>query len=86
MATAAACDEDVDKWIEEITGTRVRRFLADLSAFDGLGFNTLAGVARRAARQRRGEVRAWERVRERDFTRQMSGTCLMERSGMMLRL
>lgn len=64
VATAAACDEDVDKWIEEITGTRVRRFLADLSAFDGLGFNTLAGVARRAARQRRGEVRAWERVRE----------------------
>ena len=65
VATAAACDEDVAKWIEEITGTGIRRFLADLSAFDGLGFNTLAGVARRAAKQRRGEVRAWEKVRER---------------------
>ena len=64
VATAAACDEDMAKWIEEITGTGVRRFLADLSAFDGLGINTLAGVARRAAKQRRGEVRAWERVRE----------------------
>lgn len=64
VATAAACDEDVAKWIEEITGTGIRRFLADLSAFDGLGFNTLAGVARRAAKQRRGEVLAWERVRE----------------------
>lgn len=64
VATAAACDEDVAKWIEEITGTGIRRFLADLSAFDGLGFNTLAGVAKRAAKQRRGEVLAWERVRE----------------------
>jgi hypothetical protein len=52
------------KWIEEITGTGVRQFLADLSAFDGLGVNTLAGVAKRAAKQRRGEVKAWEKVRE----------------------
>lgn len=65
VATAAACDEDVAKWIEEITGTGIRRFLADLSAFDGLGFNTLAGVARKAAKQRREEVRAWEKIRER---------------------
>ena len=64
VATAAACDEDVDKWIEEITGSGVRRFLADLSAFDGLGFNSLAAVARSAAKQRRGELRAWERIRE----------------------
>jgi len=64
VATAAACDEDVAKWIEEITGTGIRKFLADLSAFDGLGFNTLAGVAKRAAKQRRGEIRAWEKLRE----------------------
>lgn len=64
VATAAACDEDVDKWIEEITGCGVRRFLADLSAFEGLGTNTLAGVAKRAAKQRRDRVRAWEAVRE----------------------
>jgi hypothetical protein len=64
VATAAACDEDVDKWIEEITGCGVRNFLADLSRFEGLGVNTLADVARRAARQRRKTVRAWEVVRE----------------------
>jgi len=64
VATAAAYDEDVDKWIEEVTGTGVRRFLADLSAFEGLGFNTLAAVARRAAKQRRDQVKAWERIRE----------------------
>jgi hypothetical protein len=64
VATAAACDEDVDKWIEEITGTGIRRFLADLSAFDGLGVNTLANVAKRAAKQRRDQLRAWEFARE----------------------
>jgi len=64
VATAAACDEDVDKWIEEITGCGVRKFLADLSHFEGLGVNTLADVAKRAARQRMESVRAWEVVRE----------------------
>ncbi|KAE9381323.1 hypothetical protein N431DRAFT_457922 [Stipitochalara longipes BDJ] len=64
IATAAACDEDVDKWIEEITGCGVRKFLADLSRFEGLGVNTLADVAKRAARQRRERLRAWEVVRE----------------------
>lgn len=64
VATAAACDEDVDNWIEEITGCGVRNFLADLSRFEGLGVKTLADVARRAARQRRERIRAWEVVRE----------------------
>ncbi|KAK0100295.1 hypothetical protein ONS96_007576 [Cadophora gregata f. sp. sojae] len=64
VATAAACDEDVDKWIEEITGSSARRFLSALSAFDGLGVNTLAGVARRAAKQRRDKLNAWEALRE----------------------
>lgn len=63
VATAAACDEDLDKWIEDITGFSARQFLADLSKFDGLGVNALANVARRAAKQRREEVRAWENVR-----------------------
>jgi hypothetical protein len=64
VATAAACDEDVDKWIEEITGSGVRKFLADLSRFEGLGINTLADVAKRAAKQKKEKVRAWEVVRE----------------------
>ncbi len=64
VATAAACDEGVAKWIEEITGTGVRGFLADLSAYNGLGCNTLARVARRAAKRRREAVlleRTWEK-------------------------
>ncbi|KAL2072823.1 hypothetical protein VTL71DRAFT_12166 [Oculimacula yallundae] len=64
VATAAACDEDIDKWIEEITGSSARKFLSALSAFDGLGANTLADVARRAAKQRRGKIDAWEAARE----------------------
>jgi hypothetical protein len=64
VVTAAACDEDVDKWIEEITGSGVRKFLADLSRFEGLGVNSLADVARRAAKQRKEKIRAWEVVRE----------------------
>ncbi|EKD17241.1 uncharacterized protein L3040_008885 [Drepanopeziza brunnea f. sp. 'multigermtubi'] len=65
VVTAAACDEDIDRWIEEQTGSSVRKFLAALSIFDRLGVNTLSGVARRAAKQRRDKVRAWEAVRER---------------------
>ncbi|KAG4441334.1 hypothetical protein IFR05_003197 [Cadophora sp. M221] len=64
VATAAACDEDIDKWIEEITGSSARKFLSKLSAFDGLGVNSLAGVARRAAKQRRERLGAWEVARE----------------------
>jgi hypothetical protein len=64
VATAAACDEDVDKWIEEIMGSGVRRFLADLSAFDGLGINALSTVAKRAAKQRRNQVKAWKKIHE----------------------
>ncbi|CAG8950430.1 hypothetical protein HYFRA_00006926 [Hymenoscyphus fraxineus] len=64
VATAAACDEDLDKWISEINGSGVRHFLADLSKFEPLGVNTLASVARKAAKQRKEQVRVWEKVRE----------------------
>ncbi|KUJ22830.1 uncharacterized protein LY89DRAFT_311482 [Mollisia scopiformis] len=70
VATAAACDEDVDRWIEEITGMGVRKFLAGLNAFEGLGVNTLANVAKRAARQRRDQMNAWEEVRKRKLASQ----------------
>jgi hypothetical protein len=40
-----------------------------LSAFDGLGVNTLANVAKRAAKQRRDQVRAWEFARETKLAR-----------------
>ncbi|TAQ88424.1 hypothetical protein B7494_g3284 [Chlorociboria aeruginascens] len=64
VATAAAYDEDVDKWVEEVTGYGVRRLLADLSVFDGLGINSLAGVAKKTAMKRKVELKAWEKLRE----------------------
>lgn len=70
VATAAACDEDIDKWIEEVTGSSARKFLSSLSAFDGLGVNTLSGVARRAAKQRREKLKAWEATREKRLAEQ----------------
>ncbi|ROW02059.1 hypothetical protein VPNG_07651 [Cytospora leucostoma] len=36
MAICAACDQDLDAWIREKTGLRLRRFLADLKAFDAV--------------------------------------------------
>lgn len=36
MAICAACDPDLDAWIREKTGLRLRRFLADLKAFDAV--------------------------------------------------
>ncbi|KUI66573.1 hypothetical protein VM1G_02098 [Cytospora mali] len=36
MAISAACDPDLDAWIRDKTGLRLRRFLADLKAFDAV--------------------------------------------------
>lgn len=36
MAICAACDENLDAWICNKTGLRLRRFLADLKAFDSI--------------------------------------------------
>ncbi|CAD6448228.1 e93ea88c-4aa3-4004-89f4-50891e164bfe [Sclerotinia trifoliorum] len=57
VATAAACEDGVDIFIEEITGYKVRKLLTDLSALDGLGVNSLAHVARQTAQKRRGDIR-----------------------------
>jgi hypothetical protein len=64
VATAAACDKDLDAWLMEVNGTGVRQFLADLGKFESLGVNALSNVAKRAARDRREQVRQWERVGE----------------------
>ena len=63
VATNAACDEDIDQWVFEVTGKRVRDFLAGLSILEGIGASALAGVAKRAAKQRREEVRILEEMR-----------------------
>ncbi|KAI9650119.1 hypothetical protein NHQ30_000132 [Ciborinia camelliae] len=57
VATAAACEDGVDKFIEEIMGYKVRKMLTDISALDGLGVNTLAHAARQTAKKRRGDIR-----------------------------
>jgi hypothetical protein len=64
VATAAACDKDLDAWLMEVNGTGVRHFLANLSKFEPLGVNALSNVAKRAARNRREQLRLWEKVRE----------------------
>ncbi|KAM0142477.1 hypothetical protein ACHAP3_001582 [Botrytis cinerea] len=76
VATAAACEEGVDKFIEEITGYKVRKLLMDISAMDGVSVNTLAHVARQTAQKRKGDLRRLqmtkitkEEARDRNFER-----------------
>ncbi len=52
IALAAACNKDLDLWIMKMSGCQVRRFLANLRAFEGLGVNTLADQAKRTAKRR----------------------------------
>jgi hypothetical protein len=70
VATAAACDKDLDAWLTEVNGTGVRHFLANLSKFEPLGVNALFNVAKRAARDRREQLRIWEKVREQNLKKQ----------------
>lgn len=61
ITLAAACDESVDSWITKTSGYQVRKFLADLSAFEGLGVDNLVDKAMRTAKKRRKE---YNRTRE----------------------
>ena len=82
VATAAACDDDIDAWIEEITGQNVRQFLASLSKFSGLGVSALASVAKRAAQYRQAEMEGWEAVhRERVDANTMTSRGVRPRGG-----
>jgi hypothetical protein len=73
IALAAACDKDVDLWITKMSGCRVRKYLADLRAFGGLGVNNLADEAIRDTKKRRKEyirrARDHEQVHVRDRER-----------------
>jgi hypothetical protein len=55
IALAAACNKDLGLWIMKMSGCRVRRFLADLRALEGLGVNTLANQGKETAMKRRKE-------------------------------
>ncbi|WYZ34984.1 hypothetical protein EsH8_I_001260 [Colletotrichum jinshuiense] len=57
IAISAACDEEVDAWIRQKTGVRIRRFLADLRAFETLGEEEQPDPSKERARRRRAESR-----------------------------
>ncbi|WDK14456.1 hypothetical protein CGRA01v4_05737 [Colletotrichum graminicola] len=57
IAISAACDEEVDAWIRLKTGVRIRRFLADLKAFETLGDDHEPDPVRERARKRRADSR-----------------------------
>lgn len=58
IAISAACDEEVDRWIRCETGVRIRRFLADLKAFEMLGKEEMRPDPReQRARERRAQLR-----------------------------
>lgn len=68
MAICAACDEDLDAWIREKTGLRLRRFLADLKAFDAVSKDhkpPASQTPRRQVRRTRNETRRLNAERER---------------------
>ncbi|KAJ6788428.1 hypothetical protein PWT90_07352 [Aphanocladium album] len=56
IAASAACDEEVDAFVRNQTGLRVRRFLADLMTLETLAVNPPIDK-RQWARQRRADMR-----------------------------
>ncbi|KAL1857054.1 hypothetical protein Daus18300_010502 [Diaporthe australafricana] len=68
MAICAACDEDLDVWIRNKTGLRLRRFLADLKAFDAVSKDRKLSVPQplhRQIRRNRDEARRLDAERQR---------------------
>lgn len=56
MAICAACDEDLDAWIRNKTGLRLRRFLADLKSFDAVSSDRRPLPTQPLSRQMRRSV------------------------------
>jgi hypothetical protein len=75
IALAAACDEDMDAWITEVSGCRVRCFLADLRVFEGLGVNALVEETMRTARRRRRKMEAYRARVGTDYSEIMDVPC-----------
>lgn len=57
IAASAACDEEVDAFVRNKTGLRIRRFLADLIALETLGERRPDEKKDEWARRRRAEMR-----------------------------
>ncbi|KAG6362828.1 hypothetical protein INS49_007922 [Diaporthe citri] len=87
MAICAACDEDLDAWIRDKTGLRLRRFLADLKAFDAVSKDRKSPASqnpRRQVRRTRNETRRLnaeqERRRQSMKSKAWKGPCFGEDS------
>lgn len=87
MAICAACDEDLDAWIRDRTGLRLRRFLADLKAFDAVSKDRkppASKPARRQVHRTRDETRRLnaekERRRQSIKSKAWKGPCFGEES------
>lgn len=61
IAASAACDEQVDKFISQQTGLQIRRFLADLMAFENLGDQELGEDIRERVVRRRSDMKKLKR-------------------------
>ena len=57
VAASAACDEEVDAFVRNRTGLRIRRFLVDLMALEAFGDPRPGEDSRQRARRRRAEMR-----------------------------
>jgi hypothetical protein len=57
IAAAAACSEDLDGLVYSKTGVQIRRFLAELMAFESLGYAQIDEHPRQRAKRRRSQMR-----------------------------
>lgn len=69
MAICAACDEDLDAWICSKTGLRLRRFLADLKAFESVSRDRKPSVPQPISRRIRRHGRESKRLQSERETR-----------------
>ncbi|KAJ6445663.1 DNA oxidative demethylase ALKBH2 [Purpureocillium lavendulum] len=71
VAASAACDEEVDAFVRNRTGLRIRRFLADLMALEAFGDPRPGEDSRQRARRRRADMR---KLKQQNFSRGASTT------------
>lgn len=57
VAASAACDEEVDAFVRNRTGLRIRRFLADLMALEAFGEPRPGEDSEKRVKRRRGEMK-----------------------------
>ncbi|PHH78767.1 hypothetical protein CDD82_2862 [Ophiocordyceps australis] len=57
VAASAACDDEVDAFVRDKTGLRIRRFLADLMTLEAFGQAKIAQDGEKRGRQRRSDMR-----------------------------